>query len=586
MKIYNPSGGSGGAVAMAYTVNTYSDLNTTYPAADYTGAIALVLTSTYLSIPWRLSGLYYSDGVNWTRKTAYNDDRAIVDGSVIFDDADKTKRARFEASGISTGTTRVYDLPDDDGTLALLENLPSNIFLYATDAVSGIGTYTKLVSSIDDPDYDTVAVDIATPAITGTGIFIAGLVSEAGILVGNPGIVNLSTVGNVKRVSGVSDAEFYYEVYKRDSVGTETLLTTSSTTGPVITSSYEQFSAVALLNDGTFLATDRIVIKYYGNKLDAAVDSVYNFQFGGSTPVRTYLPVPLDVTLDWERDAANGYLHPKTLTDKVGIGINTPTAKEHIVGEGTTSVTYGLKVDDSLGNNNLRIRDDGYVDLPNTTNANKKGIISKDGTPFIHNFNYGDNGTVTTNGQNIFIGKNSGNFTMGSTATATYQASYNTAQGYTSFSSNTTGSYNTAQGVYSLYSNTTGNYNAAQGTNAGRFIADGLSPLTISNQSVFLGSGTKALADNSLNELVIGYNAIGNGNNTTTIGNSSITHNYFNGNIETTGSVKVADDTDVASADKVGTFRYRADANNSYVDVCVQTGATTYAWRTINQETW
>jgi hypothetical protein len=43
--------------------------------------------------------------------------------------------------------------------------------------------------------------------------------------------------------------------------------------------------------------------------------------------------------------------------------------------------------------------------------------------------------------------------------------------------------------------------------------------------------------------------------------------------LQVNGSVQVADDTDTASADKVGALRYRTSGNNSYVDMCMQTGA-------------
>jgi len=52
------------------------------------------------------------------------------------------------------------------------------------------------------------------------------------------------------------------------------------------------------------------------------------------------------------------------------------------------------------------------------------------------------------------------------------------------------------------------------------------------------------------------------------------------------GGVKIGDDTDTASANKVGTVRYRTSGNNSYVDMCMQTGATTYAWINIVQNNW
>lgn len=35
-----------------------------------------------------------------------------------------------------------------------------------------------------------------------------------------------------------------------------------------------------------------------------------------------------------------------------------------------------------------------------------------------------------------------------------------------------------------------------------------------------------------------------------------------------------------------GTIRYRTDSNNSYVEMCMQTGASTYSWIVINQNTW
>ena len=45
------------------------------------------------------------------------------------------------------------------------------------------------------------------------------------------------------------------------------------------------------------------------------------------------------------------------------------------------------------------------INLTNTTYANQYGIIYKNGVRFIHNFNYGDNGTVTTIGRNLLSEK-------------------------------------------------------------------------------------------------------------------------------------------------------------------------------------
>ena len=52
------------------------------------------------------------------------------------------------------------------------------------------------------------------------------------------------------------------------------------------------------------------------------------------------------------------------------------------------------------------------------------------------------------------------------------------------------------------------------------------------------------------------------------------------------GAVQIADDTAAASTDKEGAIRYRKDANNSYIEMCMQTGAAAYSWVIIKQNTW
>ena len=102
--------------------------------------------------------------------------------------------------------------------------------------------------------------------------------------------------------------------------------------------------------------------------------------------------------------------------------------------------------------------------------------------------------------------------------------------------SNTTGSNNVAQGQYALYSNTTGSNNVAQGQYAGAYINGGASPNQTSSFSVYIGNNTMALADGDTNETVIGYNATGNGSNTVTIGNSSVTGVYTYGAVNTSAA--------------------------------------------------
>jgi len=56
--------------------------------------------------------------------------------------------------------------------------------------------------------------------------------------------------------------------------------------------------------------------------------------------------------------------------------------------------------------------------------------------------------------------------------------------------------------------------------------------------------------------------------------------------LDVNGGVRIADDSTAASATNVGTLRYRTSGNNSYVDMVMQTGASTYEWVNIVQNNW
>jgi hypothetical protein len=80
-----------------------------------------------------------------------------------------------------------------------------------------------------------------------------------------------------------------------------------------------------------------------------------------------------------------------------------------------------------------------------------------------------------------------------------------------------------------MFENTTGYSNIAFGYDAGRRISGGGANQT-SNQSIFIGEDTRASGAGNTNEMVLGHTAIGQGSNTVTLGNSSITKTFLRGN--------------------------------------------------------
>jgi hypothetical protein len=97
------------------------------------------------------------------------------------------------------------------------------------------------------------------------------------------------------------------------------------------------------------------------------------------------------------------------------------------------------------------------------------------------------------------------------------------AQGLGTALNNTTGSNFIAQGFNAARNNTTGNDWIAQGYEAARRYSNSSDAATFTN-SVYIGASTKVggTSGERTNENVFGYSAIGQGNNTVMLGNSSI----------------------------------------------------------------
>jgi len=172
-----------------------------------------------------------------------------------------------------------------------------------------------------------------------------------------------------------------------------------------------------------------------------------------------------------------------------------------------------------------------------TANGYKAGLLNTTGGSWVASGYQA--GQANTTGSNwVANGYQAGlvNTTGGSWTASGYQAgkasttgSNWTATGNGAGSFNTTGNSWVANGFQAGWLNTTGGSWIAMGFRAGAYIANGSTSLLTLNNGVFLGASTKALADNSTNEIVIGFDAIGAGSNTATLGNTSITSTVLRG---------------------------------------------------------
>jgi hypothetical protein len=153
------------------------------------------------------------------------------------------------------------------------------------------------------------------------------------------------------------------------------------------------------------------------------------------------------------------------------------------------------------------------------------GSILANNTTGIYNvaINGGALGSNTTGRDNVAIGYVS----LNSNTTG----ERNTAVGGESMYDNLTGSENTAIGLQALSNMTTGRWNVSIGNRSATLAGAGGGGLFTSNNSIYIGYDSRAGADNQTNQIVIGHNAIGQGSNTVTIGNSSTTSNKLFGRV-------------------------------------------------------
>lgn len=141
----------------------------------------------------------------------------------------------------------------------------------------------------------------------------------------------------------------------------------------------------------------------------------------------------------------------------------------------------------------------------------------------------------------------------------------NTAFGEGAIQATTSGNGNTAYGLLALGSNTVGSDNIAVGQRAGFSSSTINGPENqASTKSVFLGGFTTAKNNNTsnTNEIIIGYEAIGEGSNSVTLGNTAITLTRLRGSV-LAGSSVTTDSATITNLSGTGIRVTTSDASGN-----------------------
>jgi hypothetical protein len=257
----------------------------------------------------------------------------------------------------------------------------------------------------------------------------------------------------------------------------------------------------------------------------------------------------------------------------VGVGATSPSELLHLSSTGPARLLIEADTDNITETDNAQI------------------ILKQDGGAVVGNLGY------KTNTNSLEITNNyaaaDGILTLGTSGIERMRIDY---LGNVGIGTTSPGAYKLA--VYgNLRLGTTGNFNITQspflttvfyvGAGNGSTITFGAPASNTQNVSVqgdfhsYQGSiGTKNSSASFNNK--ISYNS----DNYLNSGNLGIGTTSPSSKLQVNGGVQLANDTASPSAAKVGTFRYRTSGNNSLVDMCMQTGASTYAWVNIVTNSW
>ena len=269
-----------------------------------------------------------------------------------------------------------------------------------------------------------------------------------------------------------------------------------------------------------------------GYEITGGTSSQYLMADGSTSTLPTDLIRGTGTTNYIPKFSASGTLANSIVYDNgasVSIGDTISDARLRVKAKGSNATDIAFRVRNSANTQDFLVVN-GAGDVYN------KGALGESTNLF-----YGENiGRVANGVGNVGFGSQS----LRLLSTGTFNSSFgyqalnslttgveNTAIGQASLQLISASNQNTAIGRASMPNLTSGNQNTAIGNNSGRFIADGTTNLSSSTSSLFLGYNTKASANNVTNEIVIGGNATGNGNNSVTLGNDSITKTILKGNV-------------------------------------------------------
>jgi hypothetical protein len=519
------------------TIALTSNLSSYVPYTGATADVNLGIYSITGAIGTFTNGVLNGNGTNpanlylkkgsfpfFTNAANYGLIAAVSSSFILISDVDGTnyKYASFNLGSLNNNTNRAYTLPDDSGTLALLES---------TQTFTGTNTFTQNLQ-LNGNGSNAGTLLLKSNTVMPVAIGYSSINSNANI-------INLITYVSATKnaaldLSGLSDNITRTFTFPNAS---GTIALTSSL------SSYVPYTgATGDVNLGTYdLSSYAVKANILEAKLNGTASSPLILRTGTSGFASGL-------------DAISLISSPSSANTLSIISDVSSVTKRANIGLGSLSATRTYTLPDVSGTLSL---------LESTQTFS--GVITFSSNISVSGVTIGKGRQAGTGADNIALGNTS---LQGNTT-----GERNTSIGSGALYTNTTGTDNIALGYQSLFLNTTGSSNIAMGVNT---LGDNTTG--INN----IGIGISALDRNTTADgnIAIGYGAL----NLNTTGAYNTTVGYIAGSAITTGSYNTivgryvgttTMSSNIVLADGQGNIRFRYDGTNTFLSGSVAIGSTT-----------
>ena len=393
------------------------------------------------------------------------------------------------------------------GNLTNLTALPVNLAPLVVSRTSGEATWNPATKVLDIPNYGSGGGGIVTS-------LDVDRTSGDSTLIG--GVLNIPNYANTTNFNVASDTGTTSAIV----AGNTVTMTGGTGISTAVTSNAGGAQSTINLSNITGVAgnytNSNLTVDGQGRIIAAASGA------GGGGTV-TSLVSPTTSTFITNTVINNSTTPAVTSTlSATGLSGNVAISQTQFLrGDNTWAIPAGSSSVWSSGSGNTINYTSGNVGVGTSTPSAPLHVLGKIyqtglGNSTFVGFQAGDADDGTTRDNAAF-----GNEALKNTSTG----ERNVAVGMKALTLNATGNDNTVVGfdaLGSMGSLAPGSDNVAIGHMAGRYEKGiGGNPNTLSTQSVFIGSDTLANDSNKTNQIVIGYGALGNGDNTTVIGNNN-----------------------------------------------------------------